>query len=466
MKKIKLRGKELQRIGFTDHRAIALALNLVAKHCKRAEKVEVLELLEKINLNPENYIDEPVFGELAKMLAHKPVQPKKKKTVDWNKKVDFKIFGIENIDPAAIDQMTIAMKLPVSVKGALMADAHVGYGLPIGGVLATYNAVIPYGVGMDIGCRMCMSVFPMSPKRIKGERNRIKNILMNESRFGLAEFNDLGGYDILDRKEFNEIKFLKSLHSKFAKQLGTSGHGNHFVDVGVVEINEFSEEIDLQPGEYFAALTHSGSRNFGAEVCKHYTNIAKQKLELTGEASRLAWLELNSEEGQEYWAAMQLAGDYSHINHRIIHDRLAKAFGEKPLTIIENHHNFAWKEKLADGEELIVHRKGATPATVGDIGIIPGTMASPAFIVSGKGNVESLQSASHGAGRLMSRNKAKATFTESELKKHLREHDVELLGGGIDESPFAYKDIRAVMKYQKDLVNILGMFYPKIVRME
>jgi len=466
MKKIKLRGKELKRIGYTNHRAISLAINLVGKHCKRAKKLEVMELLEKINLNPEKYSDEPVFGELARMLSEKPVKKRKSKPIDWKKKVEFKIFGQENIDPAAIDQMETAMKLPISVKGALMADAHVGYGLPIGGVLATYNAVIPYGVGMDIGCRMCMSVFPVSPKKIKGESGKIKNILMNETRFGLTEFKDLDAHEILERKEFREIKFLKHLHGKFAKQLGTSGHGNHFVDIGELEIKNRKEGLNLDPGNYFAILTHSGSRNFGAEVCKYYTNVARQKLELIGEAARLAWLELDSEEGQEYWAAMQLAGDYSHANHRVIHQRLAKALGKKPITIIENHHNFAWKEKLAEGEELIIHRKGATPANGGDLGIIPGTMASPAFVIAGMGNEESLNSAAHGAGRVMSRNKAKATFTESQLKKYLHQQGVELIGGGVDESPFAYKDIREVMKHQRDLVEVLGIFYPRIVRME
>lgn len=466
MKKIKLRGKELKRIGFTNDRAISLTINLVGKNYKRADKVEVLELLERINLNPENYLDDPVFGELALLLSEKTVAKKKKQPVLKKEALEFKIYGGANIDPEAVNQMQTAMKLPISVKGALMPDAHVGYGLPIGGVLATYNAVIPYGVGMDIGCRMCLSVFPASPKKIKGERDRIKNILMSETRFGLAEFNDLEETEILERKEFSEIKFLKSLHKKFAKQLGTSGHGNHFVDVGIVDITTFSELINLQPGQYFAVLSHSGSRNFGAEVCKHYTSIARKKLELTGEASRLAWLGMDSEEGQEYWAAMQLAGDYSHTNHRIIHKRVAKALGEKPLAIIENHHNFAWKEKLADGEELIVHRKGATPAGIGDVGIIPGTMASPAYIVTGKGNEDSLQSAAHGAGRLMSRNQAKKTFTGSELKKYLDEQEVELIGGGTDESPFAYKNIHEVMKYQDELVETVGMFYPKIVRME
>jgi tRNA-splicing ligase RtcB (3'-phosphate/5'-hydroxy nucleic acid ligase) len=465
MKKIKLRGKELKRLGYNNDRAISLAINLVSRHFKRSDKVELLETLGKINIQPENYLKDPVWGELAMLLIEKPVQ-KKKKPVLNKASLEFKIYGEENIDPEAIRQMETAMKLPISVKGALMSDAHVGYGLPIGGVLATYNAVIPYAVGMDIGCRMCLSVFPFSPKKIDGERDRIKNILMNETRFGLAEFKDEQDHEILDRKEFREIKFLNSLHKKFARQLGTSGHGNHFVDVGFVKIQEFSELVGLQPGEYFAVLSHSGSRNFGSEVCKNYTRIAKDKLELSGESARLAWLELDSEEGQEYWAAMNLAGDYSHANHRIIHRRLAKAFGEKPLAIIENHHNFAWKETLDTGEEIIIHRKGATPAGIGDVGIIPGTMASPAFIVTGKGNEEALNSASHGAGRLMSRNVAKKTFTESQMKKYLAEQGVELLGGGIDESPFVYKNIHNVMKHQKDLVEVLGEFYPKIVRME
>ncbi|MEE4284755.1 MAG: RtcB family protein [Mariniphaga sp.] len=465
MKKLKLRGKELKRLGYKSDRATALAINLVNKHFKRPDKLEILETLEKINLQPENYLNDQVWGELAQLLAEKPV-PKKKKPFLSKAAMEFKIYGEENIDSEAIRQMETAMKLPISVKGALMADAHVGYGLPIGGVLAAYNAVIPYGVGMDIGCRMCLSVFPFSPKKIDGERDRIKNILINETRFGLAEFKDEQDHEILERKEFQEIKFLKSLHKKFANQLGTSGHGNHFVDVGFVKISEYSELVGLKPGEYFAVLSHSGSRNFGSEVCKQYTRIAKDKLELSGEAARLAWLELDSEEGQEYWAAMNLAGDYSHANHRIIHRRLARTLGEKPLVIIENHHNFAWKETLETGEEIIIHRKGATPAGIGDLGIIPGTMASPAFIVAGKGSEDALNSASHGAGRVMSRNEAKKTFTESQMKKYLAQQGVELLGGGIDESPFAYKDIHEVMKHQKDLVEVLGEFYPRIVRME
>ncbi|NQU85656.1 MAG: RtcB family protein [Mariniphaga sp.] len=465
MKKLKLRGKELKRIGYSNDREIAQALNITNKYLKKKNKVEVLEMLEKVKLSPESFLKHNYFRELAELLLG--VNPNKKEKIRLRKKAyEFKIFGEEYIDPEAIHQMETAMKLPIAVKGALMPDAHVGYGLPIGGVLATYNAVIPYGVGMDIGCRMCMSVFPLKPEIITTQSNRIKNILIENTRFGLAEFKDLESYEILERPEFKDISFLRSLKGKFARQLGTSGHGNHFVDAGIFELKEKQPEIDFEPGNYFAILTHSGSRNFGAEIAKHYTRIAQQKLGLQGEASKLAWLGLDSEEGREYWKAMELAGDYSALNHRIVHEKLAKALGKKPLQIFENHHNFAWKEKLSDSEELIIHRKGATPAGIGDIGIIPGTMASPAFLVAGKGNEESLNSASHGAGRLMSRNKAKSIFTQTEINRVLDKNGVKLMGGGLDEAPMAYKNIEHVMLAQDDLVRPLAKFYPKIVRME
>jgi tRNA-splicing ligase RtcB len=201
-------------------------------------------------------------------------------------------------------------------------------------------------------------------------------------------------------------------------------------------------------------------------VARHYTDIAKRKLGLTGEAGNLAWLDLDSEEGQEYWRAMVLAGDYSAANHRIIHGRLSKALGEAPVMILENHHNYAWIEELSPSEKLVIHRKGATPAHAGDRGIIPGNMVSPAYIVAGKGNPESLYSASHGAGRQMSRNKARALFSRETLAKQLKQNGVELIGGDAEEAPEAYKDIDRIMEAQRELVKILGKFYPRIVRME
>jgi tRNA-splicing ligase RtcB len=190
------------------------------------------------------------------------------------------------------------------------------------------------------------------------------------------------------------------------------------------------------------------------------------KCPLPPEARYLAWLDLDTQEGQEYWAAMNLAGDYASACHRDIHRRLSLALGEKPLAKVENHHNFAWKETLADGREAIVHRKGATPAGQGVLGIIPGSMTAPGFIVRGRGEPDSLQSASHGAGRRLSRTQAKQQVTEGELRRLLRDQGVELIGGGLDEAPMAYKDIHQVMAHQQELVDVLGSFTPRIVRMD
>jgi tRNA-splicing ligase RtcB len=162
---------------------------------------------------------------------------------------------------------------------------------------------------------------------------------------------------------------------------------------------------------------------------------------------------------------MNLAGDYASACHHDIHKRIAKALGARPLATVENHHNFAWKEMI-NGQELIVHRKGATPAQKNVLGIIPGSMTAPGFIVKGKGNELSLNSASHGAGRVMSRSKAKQNITQSELKKVLKDHGVTLLGAGLDEAPMAYKDINKVMAQQTELVEVVGTFLPKIVRMD
>jgi tRNA-splicing ligase RtcB len=272
-------------------------------------------------------------------------------------------------------------------------------------------------------------------------------------------------HPVLERKEFTEISFLRGQKDKAYAQLGTSGHGNHFVEFGIVSIKEGIQNLNLAAGDYLGILSHSGSRNMGASIAQHYTELAKLKRRLPKGAINLAWLNLEEEEGQEYWQAMNLAGEYSAANHRIIHEKLSQALNEKPIRVIENHHNFAWKEKLEDGTEVIVHRKGATPARKDIYGIIPGSMTSPGFIVKGKGNPVSLWSASHGAGRAMSRSEARSRFTPKILKEALKRAGVDLLGGGLDEAPGAYKDIHAVMQNQKDLVEIAGVFYPKIVRM-
>ncbi|HEY6169464.1 MAG TPA: RtcB family protein, partial [Verrucomicrobiae bacterium] len=227
---------------------------------------------------------------------------------------------------------------------------------------------------------------------------------------------------------------------------------------------------NLPPGEYVALLSHSGSRGTGAAVCDHYSKIAFARCRplLPSELLRLAWLPLDSAEGQEYWAAMELMGRYAAANHACIHRHIAANLGAEVLLDIENHHNFAWKERhVIDGVErdVVVHRKGATPAGAGVLGIIPGSMASPGFLVRGKGNAESLNSASHGAGRVMSRTQAVKTFDWKRVNQLLRERGVTLISAGLDEVPMVYKNIHTVMAAQTDLIEVLGQFDPKLVKM-
>ena len=222
-------------------------------------------------------------------------------------------------------------------------------------------------------------------------------------------------------------------------------------------------------GEYVALLSHSGSRGTGAAVCDYYSKMAFARWgDLPSELKRLAWLSMDTQEGQEYWAAMELMGQYAAANHACIHRHVAENLGAQVLLDLENHHNFAWKERhvIAGVErEVIVHRKGATPAGEGVLGIIPGSMATPGFVVSGKGNAESLNSASHGAGRMMSRTAAVKKFNWKEVNKFLQQRGVTLISAGLDEVPMAYKNIREVMEAQHDLVKIMGQFDPKLVKM-
>lgn len=371
------------------------------------------------------------------------------------------------LDAQAVQQMANACALPVAVAGALMPDAHVGYGLPIGGVLATDNAVIPFAVGVDIACRMRLSVFKRKANRIAGEKDRLTNIIEEETRFGVGcVFRKRREHAVMD-DDWSVSPVTERLRDKAWSQLGTSGSGNHFVEFGAFSATD--ESLGVPPGEYLALLTHSGSRGTGAQVCQHYRRLAMERhSSLPKELKHLAWLSLDEEAGQEYWAAMNLMGHYAAANHALIHHHIARALGEEPLLEVESHHNFAWKERYPiDGveREVIVHRKGATPAGAGVLGVIPGSMASPGFVVRGKGEPASLESASHGAGRVMSRTKAMQSFTWSATKKLLAKRGVTLISAGLDEVPGVYKDIATVMAAQTDLVDVLGRFDPKLVKM-
>jgi tRNA-splicing ligase RtcB len=313
---------------------------------------------------------------------------------------------------------------------------------------------------------MCLSVFDIDPKELLQREQYFSRELNEATLFGSGrQFEVTASHAVLDRKEFDELPILKALQFKAAKQLGSSGSGNHFVEFGLVSITGHDPILNLEPGEYLGLLSHSGSRGLGATIAGHYTRLAKEKRRLPGEASNLAWLNLDEEEGIEYWLAMNLAGDYASACHEVIHDKIARQLGRSPLKRVENHHNFAWKE-IHEGREVIVHRKGATPAGKDVLGIIPGSMTAPGFIVKGKGQEASLNSASHGAGRKMSRTAALNTVTQDLLKKTLAQHGVKLLGGGLDEAPQAYKDIETVMQSQRQLIDVLGRFTPRIVKMD
>jgi tRNA-splicing ligase RtcB len=462
MKRKMLSGKDLIKLGYPEGKAIGIAINTVLKYFRRSEKEEIYTMLKAVLADPKAYIEDSVWSKTA--LALVPAEKKSRVHGLLKNRLEYPIYGASEIEEGARNQMEIAMKLPITVAGALMPDAHQGYGLPIGGVLATHNAVIPYGVGVDIGCRMCLTAYPLDEKFLERHRSNLKQLLLSNTCFGRETFKRPKEHEVLDRKTFDEIAVLRNLKGKAAMQIGSSGSGNHFVEFGLMEIGE-NNEWKLPAGNYLAVLSHSGSRGLGAEIARHYTRVAKQLCHLPKEAANLAWLDLNTDAGQEYWIAMNLAGDYASANHHQIHERMAQSLGEKPLLMVENHHNFAWKEALEDGTEVIVHRKGATPAGKNVLGIIPGSMTAPGFIVRGKGSSASLNSASHGAGRVMSRSAAKNVITNKMVKQELQKHSVELIGGGLDEAPMVYKDIRNVMRYQQELVDVLGVFTPKIVRM-
>ncbi|TCJ14140.1 RtcB family protein [Flaviaesturariibacter flavus] len=465
MAKLKLKGKDLRAIGYPESPVISLAMGLMEKHYRHSSAGEALKILGDVKERPADYLGHEVLGRIAEALLPK-AEPEGAAVALNGTGVNFSIFGSEGIEQGALSQMNTAVRLPVAVAGALMPDAHSGYGLPIGGVLATRNAVIPYGVGVDIGCRMCLSVFDIDPKELGARPQQFAKAIQENTLFGSGgQFTRAEEHEVLESPLFSEIALLKGLHARAWKQLGTSGSGNHFVEFGVVSVAAFDPVLAVPAGNYLGLLSHSGSRALGANVANHFTKVAKDKRRLPPEAANLAWLDLDEQEGQEYWLAMNLAGDYASACHHVIHEKMAKALGRRPLRRVENHHNFAWKE-LWEGAEVIVHRKGATPAGAGVLGIIPGSMTAPGFIVKGKGEAASVNSAAHGAGRRMSRTAALQSISEAALREQLQREGVTLLGGGLDEAPMAYKDIHSVMKAQRALVDVVGTFQPRIVRMD
>lgn len=473
--------KDFIRLGVPLGEATRRAADFVSRFILGGGETSRLEEeVKQIVANPGAFVKDSLRGEFAKALLAAPPPPRAEP-------VKYRQWG-ENLESEAVMQMERACLLPVTVAGALMPDAHVGYGLPIGGVLATENAVIPYAVGVDIACRMKMTVLDLPLRDLEQKRDRLIQAIEAETRFGIgANFKHRREHAVMDA-DWSVSPITKHNKDKAWSQLGTSGSGNHFVEFGLFTAHGpipagaapavglttgppgGGIRNELPAGTYVALLSHSGSRGTGAMVCDHYSKLAFARCRplLPSELLRLAWLPLDAAEGQEYWAAMELMGQYAAANHACIHRHIAAHLGAQVLLDLENHHNFAWKERHVIGgseREVIVHRKGATPAGAGVLGIIPGSMASPGFVVAGKGNAESLHSAAHGAGRMMSRKAAREKFNWKEVNCFLKQQSVTLISAGLDEVPMAYKNIRQVMAAQSDLVTVLGEFHPRLVKM-
>jgi len=453
--------RQLQKLGIPPNCAAAaidalrtaamqgLGMGLKGKRAKQS--------VELVVAKPEEFVADAIWGNLAKELLadikHVEREP-----------IPYQTWG-NDIDPGAHAQMEVACHVPSAVGAALMPDAHVGYGLPIGGVLACEGAVIPYAVGVDIACRMKLSVLDLPVTELETNRLRFRGALEKGTRFGVGcTHQPAQSHAVLD-EDWSVTRITREKKDTAWKQLGTSGSGNHFVEFGILSLTERCEELALELGEYTALLSHSGSRGVGAAVCDTYSRIAQQQLpQRFKHLGRLAWLDLNSSAGQEYWAAMNLMGQYAAANHAVIHRLVTKLLGAHIVAGVENHHNFAWLE-WHHGKQVVVHRKGATPAGQGVLGVIPGSMADPAFIVRGLGHPASLNSASHGAGRRMSRKQAHNTFRFNHVRQELAERGIEIMSAGADEVPGVYKNILEVMAAQQDLVETVARFDPRLVRM-
>ncbi len=364
------------------------------------------------------------------------------------------------VDGNAINQLKTALSLPVAVGGAGMPDLHKGYSLPIGGVVVLDQAISPAFVGYDISCMMMLTILDVDAAHQPGNlddeeiRQDYLNWVLDSTSFGLGASTDGIDHPVMHNPAWQESRYLKGLKSLAASQLGSSGAGNHFADIVL------GKHLD---GETFVGLlTHSGSRGVGNKIGHYFSDLADRTAVTKYKfPSGYGWFDLTSEPGQEYKLAMDLMGEYAQANHEIIHQRFLQVSGFGLKQRVSNKHNFAW----IDPAGLVYHRKGATPANLGQMGIIPGSSGSESYLVVGKGNAESWYSASHGAGRPYSRSEAKRQFDPAAFQEHMSQRGITYHGVAPDETVAAYKDINKVIEAQADLVDIAAVMYPKVVVM-
>jgi tRNA-splicing ligase RtcB len=388
--------------------------------------------------------------------------------------------NIEDIEQGALNQIETVCSLPfVSNHMAVMPDCHTGYSCPIGSVIATKNVIVPFFVGVDIGCGMCamktslMEITTEQLKRILGGSKEYQGGIRSSIPVGFNHHSKKQDRNLMpslnnifdvreDDLEFNWNNYIVAQEYQSAlHQIGTLGGGNHFI------------EIQKGSDGFIWVMLHSGSRNLGYRVAKHYNKLAQELCrkwysnipDFKGEDG-LAFLPMDSQEGNAYFLEMNYCLEFAYANRKLMLERIKEAFlvvvdctFEEEINI---HHNYAtWENHF--GQNVIVHRKGATSARDGQLGIIPGSQGTASYIVKGKGNPESFQSCSHGAGRAMSRTKARETLDLAQEKKKLDEQGILHAIRGksdLDEASGAYKNIDIVLEEQKDLVDIVVKFRP------
>jgi tRNA-splicing ligase RtcB len=360
-----------------------------------------------------------------------------------------------------MEQLMNTASLPFIYKHvAVMPDVHYGIGATVGSVVATKGAIVPACVGVDIGCGMMAAKMPFKSDRLPDNLQGLFDAISAAVPVGQAMHKDA----LLPASTFTLMSGFQSLpktiredsDARVIKQLGTLGGGNHFI------------EICLDRDETVWVMLHSGSRGIGNKIGSYYIDRAKDIMRqymIKLMDPNLAYLVEDSELFHEYWRDLQWAQAYAMQNRelmmRLVVQSVAEViFGDKntvvtPEVSISCHHNYAEKEHHF-GENVIVTRKGAVRARVGDMGIIPGSMGTRSYIVEGLGNAESFCSCSHGAGRVMSRGAAKKAFTSIDVEKQTAGIMCRKDDGIIDELPGAYKNIDQVMENQKDLVKIVA----------
>ncbi len=359
------------------------------------------------------------------------------------------IADLSEIESGALQQAVNLTKLDFAFRQvALMPDAHVGYGMPIGGVMATVDTIIPYAVGMDIGCGMHAALTPYQaddfPKeRLKSTLAKIRSAIPQ----GFDWHQGAQRGEVLDRMPLH-LPLFQQQERRIRKQLGTLGGGNHFI------------ELQKDKQNRLWVMIHSGSRNIGKQTAEHFHKKAKEhsnKKRANLPTSELSFLSLDSNEGQDYVEAMNWCLEFALASRTRMMEVVLDILQTSPLDEIDIHHNYAAREEHFR-KSVWVHRKGATRAGENERGIIPGSMGSPSFIVKGLGNPEAFHSSSHGAGRRMGRKQARRNIPVHEVLEDMKKRGVEISTRNLKELPEearqAYKDINEVMHQQTDLVDI------------